>query len=891
MIRSGLQAINLTCDYKPEPIGIGSEKPLLRWMIGPENTREGQIAYRIAAASAINLLDTSDLWDSGRIESPKQQAEYGGKTPASGQRVYWRVMVWGSGQGKWSNAASWKQGIGPHDWRGQWIGNDEGRDAYDRSIPYYCADDYDKGENHPFLPPPPLLRQEFSLTGDEPVCATLYVSALGLASVQVNGTQVTGPMVPGICDYRKRAYYLTYDVTGLMRAGVNAIGAVLADGWYSGYIGLNPREFWGSKPRLALELITEYRDGSSRHVITDAEWKTARGPYLYADILHGTGYDARLLPAGWTLPGFDDTGWRAADTGAEYSHTPSAYPGVPIEEHERFPVQELSCVGQGRYIADFGQCFAGVVCLKLKGKAGGRVEIRHAEELKDGELYLRGNRSAQARDTYILSGEGQEEFMPPFTYHGFRYAEITLRDGAELVSAEGIALGSGLPYKTAFNSDNQTVNTVYRMIARTQASNQFDMPTDVCARDERLGWGAEGHFFMHTAAYLNNNALFLRKWMADIADGQADDGCFWANAPAVMMADVAPFAGDLQSDMGIHCCWLLYTMYNDTQCVRAYFPALERQFAFALRNSDRLIRFAIGRDWLDLGSDGRTDADHGYGECPPGLLGTAYFARSAQMMQELADGLGLCTRSAYYAEMYLKIRAAFRTFFVMRNRHLRGATQGGWLAATEFGLLDADELLLAREWVRKDMADRGITWGTATTPIALSALCRLGLSCKAAEFIAGDGYPGIGYMASQGATAVWERWDSRYEGRFHPHPMNAFNHIGLATVGSWLVASLAGIAPGAPGFRTVLLAPMPNELIGGASARYQSLFGPVAAGWKVNSGGIACTVSIPAGTKGVFRIPEGYAADAKETEGMTKRADGTLELTPGNYCFQLSRRG
>ncbi len=740
-------------------------------------------------------------------------------------------------------------------WRGAWIGLDEGRDSYDSTIPYYCADDFDKGENHPFLPPPALLRGEFTLPDGRVQSARLKVAAYGLADVFLNGARaVTGHMIPGVSDYRKRVYYREYDVAALLRQGANAIGAVLADGWYAGYIGLNPRQWWGAKPRLSLELVVEYADGRTVGVCTDDTWKAAFGPWLYADILHGAGYDARLEREGWTLPGYDDSSWARADTGAEYDHAPSPHPGVPVVEHARHPVQNVLPVDGDSVILDFGVCFSGVVSLTVSGAPGARIDILHAEQLKDGQLYLRGNRSSQAHDLYVLRGGGEEQFQPEFIYHGFRYALVSGLKNARLILVEGVAIGSDLPNQTLFEAENPVVQKVFDVVVNTIRSNLFEMPTDVCARDERLGWGAEGHFAMHTAVYLNDNRLFLRKWMRDILDSQLEDGRFWANAPAVMMKDVLPFAGDIQSDMGIHTSWLLVQMYGDLEEVRSHFPALERYFQYLERNSDRFVRFATGQDWLDLNHNGRSDFDHGYGACPAGVIGTAYFARAAFLMADIARALGEGERTGYYEAMYAKIRAAFRTYFIGRNGLVRNATQGGALLALAFGLLEDGEIPATRDWLIRDMAEKGgITWGTASTPFALYGLCEAGLPEEAARFLTRTEFPSIGYMIECGATSVWERWDGILNGEYHPHPMNAFNHIGFATVGAFVVSSLVGIAPLAPGFEKILLQPVVSREIGGVRAVYHSVRGLIEVMWKIDGDALNYRCSLPA--PALLRLP------------------------------------
>lgn len=839
----------MSCDYKITPIDVEGS-PLLRWKL---NGVQMQSAWRICARS-----NEADLWDSGWHEESRNFAEYAGMIPESGRRVCWTLEVRDSEGRRCTGTSEWKQGIHPQDWQGEWIGYDVGRADYDPKTPYYCADDFELGENHPFLPAPAYLRYAFKLNRFNIREATLYVSAFGYGRVKLNGEDVTDAhMLSGVCDYRKRVYYQAFDVRKHLRAGENAFGCILADGLYAGYIGLNPRQWWGAHPRLNLMLLVEYSDGSTQYITSNKEWKAAFGGYTYADVMHGSGFDANREPVGFDKIDYDDRAWAQVDTGAEYDFIPSANPGVPLVEHGRYPAQ-FERISADTWRVDCGRCFSGVLNIRLRGEKGARIDICHAEERdrESGELYLRGNRSAQAHDSYILSGSDEERFEPDFTYHGFRYADIVAQGRVEILSVEGVAISSETPQTAEFVSGNDVVNGVWRMIENTRQSNMFDYPTDVCARDERLGWGAEGHFFMYTASRSCMNARFLRKWMQDIADGQLESGSFWATAPAVMMRDIMPFAGDLQSDMGLHCCYLLLRLYEDYPTVRKFFPALERNFEFQKKNSDRLIRFAIARDWLDIASENhRSDFDHGYGHCPAGMLGTIYFARNAQLMADLAQALNLDERAEYYRGMSAEIRRMFHVFFSRRDKLLRDATQGAYLAAAAFDLLDEDEMLRAREWVRNDFAAHGATWGTATTPAALYGMMKLGLRDLASSFIRSDKYPSLGYMLGCGATAVWERWDAIYDGRFHPHAMNAFDHIGLATVGDWMVGALAGVSELAQGYAQVRLAPLIDARLGGLAFAFESVHGRIESKWKLCGDALEYNCVLPACVRGEIELP------------------------------------
>lgn len=888
-----LSAVHLQCDFLTDPINIGHTAPLLTWQIRSSLAGTVQKACHIRAyilgPEGINEL----LWDTGRIETMQQSRIYSGKIPEADRKVIWQLRVWDNkGQESAWQEASWQRAMAPEEWQAEWIGFDRGRDQYDPTVPYYCADDYQKGENHPFLPEPALMRHEFSLE-EKPLSAVLYVTALGLTKVGINGKEAApNCLLPGVCDFTKRCNGFVFDVTGLLQEGKNALSAVLADGWYAGYIGLNPREWWGSKPRLRAEVHLTYQNGRTETVCTGEIWKCKTGPWLYADIMHGCGYDARLEPKGWELPGFDDRDWEKPDIGIGQEIPVVIHPGVPVTEGTPILPVRIRDDGREGLLIDFGKCISGVVRLTLKGKRGAEAHLYHAEELlRDGsDLFYDGNRSAQAHDCYILNGEGEEHFCPRFTYHGFRYARLRISGDACLIRAEAVPLSSYLEGKTRLSTGHDIVNRVSEMIFNTAECNMVDIVTDVCARDERLGWGCEGNLFMHTAAAFGHTARFLRKWLQDALDGQQEDGGFWAIAPAVMMRDIQPFVGDLQSDIALHCCWLLMMHYDDRQSVEKAYPALQRYLDYQVRNSDRYLRFATARDWLDLNHNGRSDTDHGYGCCDPTLIGTGWFAVDALMMDKLASFLGKAEDAERYRELYNQIRKAFRTFFLGRDHLLRGCTQGGYMLAAVAGLLEREEREAARRWVVEDMQKcGGITWGTATTPIALHGMCCLGLEKEASAFLRRDTYPSIGYMYRCGATTVWERWDAVMDNCFHPHQMNAFSHIGLATVGEWMVSRMAGIQPASPGYRDVLLKPVFDREMGFAEAVYECPFGPIHVKWKFEGDCIHYLAELPEGTRGTLVLPypaQKITREGTEANEWIPETDGTetkLRLESGSH--------
>jgi alpha-L-rhamnosidase len=530
------------------------------------------------------------------------------------------------------------------------------------------------------------------------------------------------------------------------------------------------------------------------------------------------------------------------------------------------------------------------------------VDIFHAEELDtDGELYLRGNRAARARDGYILSGNGAETYRPGFTYHGFRYARIRVEGNCRLLSAVGLSIGARTGPSSGFESDSPVLNGVYSMIDATARCNLLEVPTDVCARDERLGWGAEGHYFMRTAAYTRDMAGFLRKWSGDIADGQLENGSFWSIAPAVYMKDINQFAGDIHSDMGVHVPWILWRMYGDLQTARLRYPGMKRYFEFLDRNSDRGVRYSITGDWLALYGRDHSDYQHGFGDCPRDILGTAFFGCTARMMADLAGALGLAEDSWRYEQAFARIKESFAKSFLRRDLGLKNGTQTAYVLALSFGLLSEEAARVAVAELIRDISGDGrgapvLTCGTAGTPFALTALDAMGQDGLAASIAVSEEFPSLGYMRKMGATTVWERWDGIREGRrFHPHPMNAFSHIGLATIGEWIMSGLAGIRGLEPGFARYAIDPGVSVWVRRAKAEYASVRGHIRVDWVWEAeGGFLLRCELPPNTRALVRMPSDGARIAfKALDGdcpepsWTAAPDGRHEAELGSGSYEL----
>jgi alpha-L-rhamnosidase len=381
-----------------------------------------------------------------------------------------------------------------------------------------------------FLPPAQFLRKTFVV--DKPIRrATAYASALGNYELYLNDRRVGDAyFTPGWTDYNVRVYYNTFDVTSHLKKGFNAIGGILADGWYSGHIGwMHGRDHYGQNPRFCAQLCLEYADGSVQTIATDGTWKAATGPILESDFLMGETYDARREIPGWSTADFDDGRWPTVDVAESVSIKIEPYPSVLVRKFQEIKPVKITKPQEDAYVYDMGTNFAGFVRLNVRNaKPGQKIVLRFAERLDpDGTFYTTNLRSARATDTYICKGDGKELWQPRFTFHGFQYVELTGYPGKpDLDTITGIELTSDTPVVGSFECSDEMANTLYRNICQTQRANFIDIPTDCPQRDERLGWTGDAQIYVRTATYNTDVAAFFTKWMVDVEDAQLPNGGF-----------------------------------------------------------------------------------------------------------------------------------------------------------------------------------------------------------------------------------------------------------------------------------------------------------------------------------------------------------------------------
>ncbi len=867
------RAVRLRTEYQTDPLAIGTTAPRFFWQVDDSRPAARQSAYRVRAASSPDHLQSNkpDLWDTGRVESDEQtHIAYAGKLLASRQRVWWDAQLWdAAGQaGSTSDPATFEIGLlARSDWHGHFIGTPlEGTGQVG--------------------PAAPLLRKAFDLKGDI-ASARLHITALGLYEATINGQPVGDQWYrPGWTDYDKRLHYQTYDVTAHLKSGRNAISAVLGDGWYCGRVGPIDRGIaWGKRPALLAQLEVTMLDGSTIRIVTDDTWRWQAGPILNNDLIHGQEYDARREIAGWDIATFHDSTWQPVTAEPFYPGLiePSPAPAVRALQ-EIAPVADPARKGAGwqrnAFVYDFGQNLTGVVKLRVRGEAGCTLVIRHAEALKpDGSIDVSNLRSARAIDHYTLRGDpAGETYAPRFTLHGFRYAEISVNElwqnerrrtplVLDRASATAIVVATDTPDTGSFECDHPLVNKLQSNIRWGMRGNFIEAPTDCPQRDERLGWTGDTQVFAPTAAFNADVAGFYTKWMRDLADAQGADGavpCIVPKAGPNWEFD----GGAGWADAAVVVPWATYQAYGDVRILEESYPAMQRWIAYLTETSKEGIRAAAGTpghlgfgDWLALDGPGN---DPGQSATPKDFIATAHFAEALRIIANVAHTLGHEKDAAAYRTQREQIVAAFNREFVTPAGRLTAASQTGHLMALAFDLLPeslrptaADELV---RLIKKN--NWHLTTGFLGTPLLCPVLTRFGHADVAYRLLLQETYPGWLYPVTLGATTMWERWNSWHPSTgFVETSMNSLNHYAYGAVGKWLYASVAGLDfdPEAPGYRRLLIKPVPGKGLGRASASLDTLRGRASVAWKVEGDALQLDVQLPPNTTGRVVLPDGTA--------------------------------
>ncbi len=725
------------------------------------------------------------------------------------------------------------------------------------------------GSTARLLPAPRLLAKDFSVA--KPIRrATLYGSALGLIELNLNGKRVSDDLfTPGWTDYTKRVYSSAYDVTTMLKQGTNEIGALLGDGWYSGYVGYGGnRDHYGKKTRALVQLNIEYADGSTDVVASDPSWRATTGPVLESDFLMGERYDARL----------ENTfrNWAAVDTGAEVNPAVEPFPGQPVRRYATLRAKTVTPRGKDVYILNFGQNLAGFAQLKVRGKAGQTVKLRFAERLSpNGDIYTTNLRGARATDEYTLRGEGLETWEPKFTFHGFQYVEVSglgHRPSADEVTA--VAISSDTPTVGKIETGDQMINQLVSNAWWTQRMNFIDIPTDCPQRDERLGWTGDAQAYVRTASMLTDVHPFFTKWLVSLDDGQRADGQFPMVAPVKVAGDDG---GPAWADAGVICPWTIYDVYGDQELLARHYPQMKKFVEFCRNRSTAELlppaQFHCFGDWLNINSP-----------TPNEVIYTAYFAGSSRIVSRAAVALGNTADAAAYEDLYQRVRAAFRKTYVSDGGKVAGDSQCAYVLALQFDLLDSAEAADAAKRLVADIEKRGwhLSTGFVGTRDIMHVLSKIGRNDVAFRLLHNTTFPSWGFTIKNGATSIWERWDGwTPEKGFQDAGMNSFAHYAFGAVVGWIMAQPAGITNTEAGFGRIKVAPQIDPTLGWLKSSYDSVRGKIVSEWRINGKQVSLKVVVPPNVRAEIHLP---ATDVRASGGLTGR-NGVYEVGSGEYTF------
>ncbi len=891
LAQSGFIATHLTTEYLNDPLAMDTKEPHFGWNV--ESTKREVFigAYQIVVAKSIAALNEGKEWNSGKISSRNAvSATYKGLPLPSFTTYYWRVKVWDeSGNASpWSETASFETGaLSPSDWTAKWI--NDGSKNPERDEDYYKPDRM------------PLLRKQFPTTKNIS-SARLYVSGVGYFEAYLNGKKISDDVLsPGFTTYRKRVQYNAYDVTLYLAKGQNVLGLMLGSGWWNPL----PIKFFGQwdlrtvqqtgRPCAKAELHLTFTDGTEQIIITDESWQAAPGPVVQNSVYLGEKYDARLEQKGWSSSNTTTSAWKPAVVVEGPSGALTAQMQPPIRVTKVIKPIRILQAGKDTFIVDMGQNFAGVARIKVRAKEGMKISLRYGEDLmKDGSLnyhtsvmtqikkgIMKGGpgapETAWQQDEYITKGEGLEEWSPRFTFHGFRYVEITGWPGKPTVNdVEGLRMNSDVEPAGEFACSNAQFNKLHQAIQYTFLSNIFSVQSDCPAR-EKMGYGADMVATADAFMYNYGMAQFYRKTVQDFAAEQRPSGAITEIAPYTGIADRG--YGDDSGPLGWELAFpylqkKLYEYYGDKQIIASNYDGFSKQMAFLQSKAvNGLFHWDIG-DHEAL--DPRAEA----------FSAASFYYHHAKLAEEFAGILGKEDDVKRWSKLATQIKTAVvRKYLVPGTGRFDNATQGAQLFALWYGFgpetQNTWQVFLSEVARHKGHLSTGIF----STKFLFDVTRLRDTSALAYSIVNQVDYPGWLHMLNSGATTLWETWA-------YPERFSSQNHPMFGSVDEWFYRSLLGINGTSPGFETIDIKPLPAGDLTWAKGSYRSVRGVIVSDWKIEGRIFTLHVVVPPTVKATVYMPakeESCVSESGKAVSVSRYQHGyaVMEVRSGEYVFTI----
>lgn len=881
-------------ENRQNPIGLETTQPRFSWQLASSKRNVQQTAYEVRVGNNAAALNTGKnlVWSSGKISSDSSVlVSYKGSPLQAGKRYHWQVRVWdNSGKASaWSAPQFFQMAfLRPSDWKAQWI------------QPGFSEDTV--------LRPSPLFRKEFN-SSKKVQFATAYITALGMYEAQINGQRVGDAyLTPGWTAYNKRLQYQVYDVTDMVRQGTNAIGVTLGSGWYRGNLAWDgQKNIYGKDLALLFQLDITYTDGTTESVISDGSWKSSTGGIRYSEIYHGETIDARKEKKGWASAGYTDNDWSGVQTANHPFNILTATYNEPIRKQETFRPVKIFTTPKGEQVLDFGQNLVGWVVVKANGKSGDTITINHAEVLdKKGNFYTENLRVAKSEGNYILSGNGVEQFEPHFTFHGFRYIKVSNYPGElKPENFTAVALYSDMKPTGSFTTSNPLINQLQSNIQWGQKGNFLDVPTDCPQRDERLGWTGDAQVFARTASFNMDVNNFFAKWLKDVAADQFANGA----VPFVVPNVLGPMAGGSAgwADVATIVPWNMYVVYGDRRLLEEQYPSMKAWVQYMTDSSVNHLwnrGFHFG-DWLSYMEDndlmGRSAITDKY------LIAQSFYAHSTQLLINAAKVLGKTEDAATYTALLKNIKDAFVKEYVTPTGRLVSGTQTAYVLALHFDMLPESLRPQAAERLVENIRsyNNHISTGFLGTPYICHVLSRFGKTDVAYQLLLQETFPSWLYPVKMGATTIWERWNGiRPDSTFEPASMNSFNHYAYGAIGDWMYRQMVGLNTDEEGvgYKKIKIRPHVGGNFTHASASYDTRYGKLASGWKIEGDKLLIDAEIPVNATATVYVPAASAdvvmEGGKKVSSLgdiqvkgVENAYLMLEVGSGTYRFSTDWKG
>lgn len=894
--QNGISISQLQTEMLTNPEGIDVKQPRFSWVLQSKLNQIKQIAYQITVASSLEKLNTNtpDLWDSGKVVSDESvNVIYSGKKLNNRQEAFWKVRIWtNKGEAVATDIAHFSMGILTYaDWKStRWIG-------YDKISPEDSISQFSRLSAR-------YLRKSFDVKRQLKK-AKVYIMGLGLYELYVNGNKIGNQVLaPVPTDYTKNVKYNVFDVTSQLKEGKNALGTILGNGRFfnmrQDYKPYKIKTF--GMPKMALQLVLEYTDGSNEIIRTDDSWKlTTQGPIVSNNEYDGEEYDARKELQGWSTSKFDDSAW----TTAHYVQEPGGFYEAQMTPNMNVMAEvnpiSIQPTTTGSYILDMGQNMVGWLQIRVKGNAGDKITLRFAESLKsDGTLYRDNLRDAKSTDTYILKGQGEEVWEPKFVYHGFRFVELSgFNSKPSLEDFKGKMVYDDIKTVGSFESSDATLNHIFKNAFWGISGNYKGMPVDCPQRNERQPWLGDRTTGAYGESFLFDNQTLYAKWLEDIKNAQTPDGAIPDVAPAYFR-----YYGDNVTWPGtyITVADMLYQQYADKKVIEKHYSSMKKWIVYMESNylvNDLITKDTYG-DWcvppesLEL-IHSKDPARTTNGE----LIASAYYYHLLQIMKKFATLTEQSNSDVlYYENLAQRIKLAFNAkFFNPKNNQYGNNTVTANLLPLAFGMVSNQfEDKVFQNIVHEiEVTNKGhISTGVIGTQFLMRTLSAFGRPDLSYQLASNTTYPSWGYMTKNGATTIWELWN----GNTADPKMNSQNHVMLlGDLLIWYYENIAGIKSSSKsvGFKEIIMNPDFVEGLSYVKASYESIYGVIKSSWKKTKGKLHWEVTVPANTSAQVYLPTTVLSKVKlnnqglgnEHSFIIEKNKLVLNLSSGIYTIDV----